>query len=60
MKRKLEGEIVILPVEKNIIDVFTGNGWESWSRFLNTGTYLKLIKGSGVSDSVYAQLMKML
>jgi len=60
MKRKLEGDVVVLPRDKNLVDVFTGHGWENWSLFQNTGTYLKLVAGTGVSEEDYAKLMRML
>lgn len=59
MRANRVGEVVVLPVDKKVIDVFTGNGWEDWSRFYYTGNYLKLIKGKGVSDDTYAKLMEM-
>lgn len=40
------------------IDVFTGKGWENWSRFENTGKGLKLVSGSPVSEEAF-KLVKM-
>jgi hypothetical protein len=60
MKRLYTEDFAIIPVDKHIVDVFTGDGWTNWSRFHNTGNYLKLVKGKGVNDEVYAKLMRLL
>lgn len=45
---------------ENIIDVFTGGGWNSWSRFevsyVNNRVSLKLIKGQPMSRADYKAL----
>jgi hypothetical protein len=43
-------------VFKNTVDVFTGKGWENWSRFQLQGKQLKLIKGQPLSKEDYTKL----
>lgn len=40
----------ILYVTKRVIDVFFGDGWEQWGRFLVVGDHLKKLKGSNFSQ----------
>ena len=54
----LEGPIYSIPVDAKFIDVFTGKGWDNYSRFEHMGKYLKLVKGVGVSDEEYKELLR--
>jgi hypothetical protein len=60
MKRDLEGDVVTIPVSKNVVDVFTDKGWDNWSRFEKRGKHLALVGGQPVSDGVYELLRKKL
>lgn len=60
MKKLLKGDIVVLPVDKWKVDVFTGQGWDNHSRFQIFKGHLKLIGGSPVTDSEYKQLQELL
>ena len=60
MKPKRESDIVILPLNHRTVDVFTGKGWDNWSRFEitpsmnpNRDKYLKLVAGQNIFSSEY-------
>jgi hypothetical protein len=43
-------------VGKGLVDVFTGKGWNNWSRFELKDRKIVLVKGQPVSKEVYKQL----
>lgn len=53
-------EIAILPVSKFTFDVFTGTGFENWTRFQAVKGHLKMVGGNSVSDSEYKTIKKMI
>lgn len=57
MKRDLDSDIVTIPVSKNVVDVFTGKGWENWTRFERQGKHLKMVGGQPVSEAEYKELL---
>jgi hypothetical protein len=52
IKPRRESDVVILPIT-NGVDVFTGKGWDQWTRFETKGGYPKLIAGVALSDKQY-------
>ena len=60
MQRVLEGDVMVLPRTKWIVDVFTGNGWDNYSCFRIYKGTLKLIAGSPVTEAEYKFLQGML
>lgn len=48
----------------NILDVFTGNGWNMWSRFevsfVHNRLHLKLVKGQPMSKADYKSLYEVI
>ena len=43
-------------LSKNVVDVFTGNGWDNWSRFQKTAKGPKLVSGAGVTQQEYQEV----
>lgn len=60
MKRHLVGEVVVYPVTQTTVDVFTGKGWDNWTRFETNGRSLKMVAGTRVTKDEYSKLMEML
>jgi hypothetical protein len=42
-------DLQILRVNRQMVDVFSGMGWENWSRFEKTEKGIRLVKGTSVS-----------
>lgn len=54
------GDLCVIPVNRHLIDVFTGTGWKNWSRFrLHKRTPL-LVAGNGISEEDYRNLKELL
>lgn len=53
-------EIAVLPVSKFMFDVFTGTGFESWTRFQAVRGHLKMVGGNSVTESEYKQIKKVI
>lgn len=49
----------IISVNRNTIDVFTGEGWENWSRFKLTKHGPKLISGQKLSNENFSNLTRL-
>lgn len=60
MKKVLDGPVVVLPREKNNIDVFTGMGWENYSQFEIINGFPKLRKGKALAPADYKHLLELL
>lgn len=45
-------------VDNHCVDVFEGNGWDNWTRFVKHGKQLRMIAGKPVSPELYNQLRK--
>ena len=60
MMPSFEPAIVVKKVNDTTIDVFSGNGWSGWTRFLvefkNNRLLLKLIKGQPMRNEAFSQL----
>jgi hypothetical protein len=52
--------IVVKQLTKTTVDVFTGNGWENWSRFERTNKGPMLIAGQSVSPEEYQEVKNVL
>lgn len=48
-------DVVVLPITRGL-DVFTGKGWDQWSRFDTSGGFPKLVKGMIVSEQAYSKI----
>lgn len=48
----------IKQLNKNTVDVFTGNGWENWSRFDLSQGFPKLVSGNALPDEEYKEVLK--
>lgn len=51
-------EFVIRQISHNLFDVFTGEGWENWTRFKRVNGRLNLVGGTAVSKELYNTLIK--
>lgn len=47
-------------LNKNVVDVFTGDGWSNWSRFQKTAKGPKLVSGAGVTQPEYQEVKNVL
>ena len=47
-----QGEIVILPITGGV-DVFTGKGWDAWTRFDTSAGFPKMTAGAALSEKQY-------
>lgn len=56
--RKLEGDLVVLPIDKNTVDVFVGNGWENWTRLQRDGSAFKILSGAGLNREQFQEFLK--
>jgi len=54
----LEGEVVILPRDEKLADVFVGKGWQNHSVFELVKGWPTLRDGNGVSDAEFRFLRK--
>jgi hypothetical protein len=59
MKTKREGDLVVLPRDNDLVDVFTGTGWKEHRVFQVNKGHLKLISGPGVSEEQFKELRKL-
>lgn len=54
--------MLIKPANETTIDVFTGTGWNNWSRFevkkFNGKPHLTLVKGQPMSKADFSTLFK--
>lgn len=51
-------DLKIVWLNDKMFDVFTGKGWDNWSRFRKEdGNKLKLIKGSPLSKQDFTKLL---
>lgn len=48
--------ITVRRLSSTIVDIFTGNGWENWSRFQKTDKGPKLVAGKPVTDDEYKEV----
>ena len=55
MKARYVDDVVMLPLPKGL-DVFTGKGWEQWSRFDCANGYPKLVAGKIISEQAYSKV----
>lgn len=46
----------IIKITESLFDVFTGDGWENWSRFKKQGKILRLVGGAPLPPAVYHQV----
>ena len=53
-------DFTIFALGHGTFDIFTGNGWENWSRFQRDGRVLKLVKGQPLTKDLYETLCKTL
>lgn len=58
MKRMREGDVIVLPVDSEIVDVFTGNGWDNWTRLRKDGSAFKIERGAGLNREQFKDFMK--
>lgn len=60
MKAVSKGPVVVIPLTNTLCDVYTGEGWENWSRFrILRGTPI-LLKGDGISEQDYKALQELI
>jgi hypothetical protein len=50
--------MLIKRVNKQLFDVFRGNGWENWSRFRKEKNRVLLVTGDVVTKEEYAAISK--
>lgn len=60
MNRVLDGEVMVLPRTKWIVDVFTGKGWDNYSCFRIYKGSLKLVGGMPITEEEYKILQSYL
>ena len=48
--------IVVRRLNPTTVDIFTGNGWDNWSRFQKTDKGPKLIGGKPVTEDEYKEV----
>lgn len=53
---KSNESITLKWVNNEVVDVFRGNGWESWSRFLRKGNHFSLVAGTPLTNNEYKKL----
>ena len=58
--RKREGEVIVLPLDKDTIDVFVGAGWENWTRLRREGGAFKILQGTGLNREQFAEFLRCL
>lgn len=52
--------ICVKQLDKTTVDVFTGNGWENWTRFTLGVNVPKKVKGQNLSSEDYDELKQLL
>ena len=50
--------MLIKRVNKQLFDVFRGNGWENWSRFRREKSRVLLVTGDVVTKEEYSAISK--
>lgn len=53
-------DIAVLPVNKELFDIFTGKGWDNWTRFHKTKGALRMVAGEAITDEQYKVLRRSL
>ncbi len=48
--------IIIKQLDNKRVDVFTGQGWDQWSRFSVEKGFPQLLQGAALSDEDYKEL----
>lgn len=51
-------DLLIIPLGQQQYDVFSGQGWENWSRFKKEDRVMKLDKGQPLTKDNYDDLCK--
>ncbi len=56
--KKREGEVIVLPLDQDTIDVFVGSGWNNWTRLRREGGAFKILNGAGLSREQFQEFLK--
>ena len=52
--------MIIKYLTEDVVDVFTGNGWDNWSRFKLGMNTPKKVAGNNLTEKEYADLKQQL
>lgn len=51
-----EKSITLKWVNDSVVDVFSGMGWENWTRFQKQGSHFKMLAGQPLTTKEYLEL----
>jgi len=58
--KKREGDVVVLPLDADTVDVFVGQGWTGWTRMKREGGAFKILNGNGLNRDQFQEFLQCL